>query len=419
MTSIVELAGDSAAQTSKFSERRTAIMRSAALLFNERGIKGATLADVADAVDLNPKSLRYYFSRKNDLVAECFLAAIAAFSRMIDTAQAGAAPSERLALYLDAYFDRRRRLASGDEPPLLHFGGLRALDGDHFARVSAAYNAMFSDLSRLLGDSDQPRVSDSIAHLVLSQLLWAVVWTSRYEPERLARASARTLDILTGGLAASGVAWAPGPMDVAALTPASPDAPREAFLRAATKLINEQGYRGASVEKISASLSVTKGSFYHHIDAKDDLVAQCFERTFDVMRQAKRAAETVGGSGFERLVNATTLLMRFQFSESGPLLRTAALSAVPPEIRHDLTRRMDRVTAAFSDMISDGVIDGSIRPVDTNIGAQMITGMINATEELWYWLPGVTADEAVEVCARRMFMGLFSEPEGADRKPEA
>lgn len=413
MTSIRESAGDKAVQTSKFSERRGAIMRSAALLFNERGIKGATLADVAEAVDLNLKSLRYYFSRKNDLVAECFLTAIAAYAQMIRAAEGGATRTERLGLYLDAYFDRRRRIVSGDESPLLHFGGLRALDGEHLRRVAAAYGAMFYDLSRLLGEQAGPakRESDSIAHLVLSQLLWAVVWTGRHEPERLARASARMLDILIGGLAAPGVPWAPAVIDVASLAPASPEAPREAFLRAATKLINEQGYRGASVEKISASLSVTKGSFYHHIDAKDDLVVQCFERTFDVMRQAKRVADAMGGSGFQRLVNATTLLIRFQFSEGGPLLRTAALSAVPREISYDLTRRMDRVTASFSDLISDGVIDGSIRPVDTNIGAQMINGMINATEELWYWLPGVTADEAVDACARRMFMGLFSEPE--------
>ena len=53
----------------------------------------------------------------------------------------------------------------------------------------------------------------------------------------------------------------------------------DAFLQAATFLINEQGYRGASVEKISARLNVTKGSFYHYNDNKDDLVANCFERS--------------------------------------------------------------------------------------------------------------------------------------------
>ena len=39
---------------------------------------------------------------------------------------------------------------------------------------------------------------------------------------------------------------------------------QEAFLRAATQLINAHGYSGASVERISAELNVTKGAFYHH-----------------------------------------------------------------------------------------------------------------------------------------------------------
>ena len=69
----------------------------------------------------------------------------------------------------------------------------------------------------------------------------------------------------------------------------APETQRETFLTAATRLINQRGYRGASVEKISAELNVTKGSFYHHNDAKDELVVACFERTFDVMRRVQSA----------------------------------------------------------------------------------------------------------------------------------
>ena len=46
---------------------------------------------------------------------------------------------------------------------------------------------------------------------------------------------------------------------------------RETILLAATRLINSRGYRGASVNKISEALNVTKSSFYNHNDAKDDL----------------------------------------------------------------------------------------------------------------------------------------------------
>ncbi|MDN8891457.1 helix-turn-helix domain-containing protein, partial [Staphylococcus aureus] len=57
-------------------------------------------------------------------------------------------------------------------------------------------------------------------------------------------------------------------------------AAQQRFLQAATRLINERGYRGASVERIASELNVTKGSFYHHLEAKDDLVLACFRRSF-------------------------------------------------------------------------------------------------------------------------------------------
>ncbi len=95
-------------------------------------------------------------------------------------------------------------------------------------------------------------------------------------------------------------------------------------MRAATILINQQGYRGASVEKISGLLKVTKGSFYHHNDNKDDLVANCFSRSFAQIRAVQDAADAKGGSGWDRICTASATLVRSQLGPGGPLLRVTA-----------------------------------------------------------------------------------------------
>ena len=68
----------------------------------------------------------------------------------------------------------------------------------------------------------------------------------------------------------------------------------------ATLLVNEQGYHGASIDKISTQLHVTKGSSsssssYHHHNNNDnneqDLIFTCFERTFAVLRCGLSLAE--------------------------------------------------------------------------------------------------------------------------------
>jgi AcrR family transcriptional regulator len=186
----------------------------------------------------------------------------------------------------------------------------------------------------------------------------------------------------------------------------------ELFLRAATQLINAEGYHGASVERISASLNVSKGAFYHHNETKDELVAACFQRTFDLMWRAIRAAEEAGGSGLEVLVSAAAALIEHQTSGGAPLLRTSALTTVPESIQAGLIEKFDRISFRFASILCDGIGDGSVRPVDVNVAAQMITAAINAAAELHYWAPGLTPQTVAEHYARPLFEGLTSPPAG-------
>ena len=173
--------------------------------------------------------------------------------------------------------------------------------------------------------------------MVLSIANWMGPWIDRVEPTEYQRLADRVSDIVVLGLAGAGSIWAPPDEDWRP-TAGADDATSESFLRAATVLVNEQGYRGASVDRISARLNVTKGSFYHHNDNKRDLISACFERTFAVMRQALIRAETSPGSGWERACAAACALVRFQLSAEGPLLRATATSALPDAAQRERVR---------------------------------------------------------------------------------
>ena len=64
--------------TDRFERKREAILDAATHILNRKGIKGLTLGDTAQAVDLSTTSVTYYFKRKDDLAAACI-------SRGIDT----------------------------------------------------------------------------------------------------------------------------------------------------------------------------------------------------------------------------------------------------------------------------------------------------------------------------------------------
>jgi AcrR family transcriptional regulator len=305
-----------------------------------------------------------------------------------------------------------RLAAHGEAAPLPALSDLRALNQPQRTGVADAFMKMFRRVRQIFDSPDLAWLSrgrrTARTHMLLEQLFWAAVWLPRYDPEDYSRLRDRMYDILAEGLAGALSVWAPVHIPMSELAPRDRQAmSRETFLLAATRLINSRGYRGASVDKISAELNVTKGSFYHHNDAKDDLVVACFDRTFEVMTRVQRLAMTAPGDQWTQLCSAAAAVAEYQLSEHGPLLRTAALAALPETIRLDMVRQSNRVSDRFAAMISDGIAEGSIRPVDPFVAAQMLNATLNAAAELGIWAPGVNQKGAPAVFVRPLLTGVF------------
>jgi AcrR family transcriptional regulator len=402
-----------ARSTDRFQKKREAILDASTILLNQHGVKGLTLAVAAAAVDLSTTSVTYYFKRKDDLAAACIMRGLDWLLAAVETALQEATPQERLHKLLELYLERLRLTAIGEAPPLPALSDIRALNNPQRTEVFEVFMRLFRKVRSLFETPDLAWLGrgrrTARTHMLLEQLFWAAVWLAKYDPEDYGRIRERMYDILVGGLAAEGAAWQPTPIPLADLAAREgPEMSRETFLLAATRLVNSRGYRGASVDKISAELNVTKGSFYHHNDAKDDLVVACFDRTFDVMRRVQRLAMGIDGDQWARISSAAAALAEYQLSEYGPLLRTSALSALPSEIREEQVAHSNRVSDRFASMISDGIAEGSIRPVDPFIAAQMLNATLNAGAELGFWVNGVTQKAAPAVFARPALMGIFA-----------
>jgi AcrR family transcriptional regulator len=126
------------------------------------------------------------------------------------------------------------------------------------------------------------------------------------------------------------------------------------------------------------------------------------------MRRVQRMAMAQSGDQWAKLSSAAAALAEYQLSEFGPLLRSSALTALPEEMRDEQVAQFNRVSDRFASMISDGIAEGSIRPVDPFIAAQMLNATLNAGAELGFWVPGVRQKAAPSVFARPMLMGVFS-----------
>ena len=403
-------------QTQRYEAKRDAILDAAARLFNRKGLKGATLSDVAQAVGLITTSVTYYYRRKEDLAAACLLRTIDILQEVVATASAAPTPEQRIAAFLDTYFEVLADIAAGRRPEPINFYDIRALTGPQVTVVKDAFNDLFRALRSLLRPETGPlfdRLEENgRTHLFFSQILWARTWLRRYDPNDYPRVAKRMADLIVNGMAETGAVWRGAEAPAVDPDPPEPGGISQAsYLKAVTELVNDQGYHGASVDKIAARLNVTKGSFYHHNDTKDDLVASCFARSFAIVRGAQKTA--VGDTGWQRITSATDALTRFQLSESGPLLQYMALAAAPDGIRGDLLAAMDRLSQHFAGEVSDGIADGSIRRVDPAVAAQLITGAINAAADLPRWIKGksyparIEPDWASQTFTRPLFTGVL------------
>lgn len=410
MSAVLEVAPS----TKRFSQKREAIISAASALFNERGVSGTTQLDVAASVGLTKKnSITYYFRKKEDLATACFMRAIAVFEELVSRAATGADVEARVREVMHLAVQQKGEILAGTHVPVVAFHEIRALPHPQVDEVFRAYTAMFRRFRSLLRDKNTAHWSrdelNARAHLGLS-LVYAVTGiVERYEPEDYRLLAERYSDVVLHGLAGRNMPW----LSTGPETEWLPEVPKRdlnsQFLRAATELINEQGYAGASVTRIAERLNLTKGGFYYYNDNKDDLVLQCFEHSAAIIRRAVELTVASSGQAWDGLAAFVRGLVRYQLSENGPLLRSAANSALPdPSQGRRVSAELGRVRERISGVVVSGLIDGSVRPLDPGLAAHVLLMGITSASELRRWVTGASEDNAAELFARPLMLGLMA-----------
>jgi AcrR family transcriptional regulator len=395
--------------TKRFRAKRDAILAAAAQAINEQSAKGMTFADVARRVGLNTTSVTYYFKRKEELAAAAFENTLERLEEMLDAAMTLPTPRARVAHYLHLNIDRLQRIERGEETSFAVLSDLRATEEPIKSRLLAGWQRVFRDTRALWGPPASRAHKDlagARAHVLLENTFWLPIWITRYDPDQYGRVEERLMDVFANGIAAADAEWAPTMLD---LSHEEAEPGRAAFLLAATRLINELGYRGASVQRIASELNVTKGSFYHHLDAKDELVLACYRRSFDTIADAQGLADAGGGSHWHRLSSSVATLLDVQFAETAPLLRTTALAGLPADERQAMVDRSNRIARRYAGTMMDGVAEGSCRPVDALIAAQALTSLQNAAFDMRKWAATMPRSRAIAMYASTLLFGLFDD----------
>lgn len=381
---------EKAGETVRFEKRRSEVIHAASALINAVGVKGTTFAELAQAVGLNATSITYYFDRKDKLVCAVYEETLDWLEQAARDAAGHPDPAARVRAFIHAHFVLRYRVREGEKGLVTALSEIRTLDAEAQAPLLAHYARILDIVRGFFGNErvGMRRALDTArAHVLMEAMFWWPVWSEQYSIRDFDRVEARLFDIFAHGLSVRPGDWQPVSLDSRGWRTSleSGGDTLDAFMRAATEMINQRGYRGASVNRIAAELNVTKGSFYHHHEAKDDLVADCFTRSYDRLSAIQLAAARAPANGWGRIASALAEAIDLQFRDPMPLLRTAALQALPEDARDNVVLRANRLAMRFAGMLADGIADGSVRPVDQIVASHVLMPALNAAYEARKW----------------------------------
>jgi AcrR family transcriptional regulator len=158
-----------------------------------------------------------------------------------------------------------------------------------------------------------------------------------------------------------------------------PEARREAILVSAQALFRSHGWDNVSVADILDAAGLSKGGFYHHFSAREDLLSALAQRVAErALAAGNEARRNAGGGAVARLNAFLAGSMLWQAENAGEIRVLIDILAHPGNDL--LVQRLAQATRGvvipeLLAIIGDGLADGAFDVVDADVTAEIISNM--------------------------------------------
>lgn len=266
----------------------------------------------------------------------------------------------------------------------LQLGEVRSLERSRRRTVGNRVSEMLQDARDLLealgaaGPSAMPLLP---AQLLLENIFWMPAWIENFQTwefEFVIRDLAKALCF--------GLVPEDHELEWSVVEDANPDLEDEvrddAFLRTATQLICQRGYRGTSIDAIAAELGLTKGSFYHHNAEKETLAERCFEASYARVSRLQHAASEMTDAPMDRIATVLATIIDIQMRQVSPIMRASAFPSLPQDLRMSVISRAAPLHRWYISQLAKSCSAQGTAQVDPFIAAQVVSNGANASYDL-------------------------------------
>lgn len=150
----------------------------------------------------------------------------------------------------------------------------------------------------------------------------------------------------------------------------------------AAQLFAEQGYEGTSLQDIAVAVGVLKGSLYHYISSKEDLLFDVVKVSHEGLHENLDTCRALGGDPLEQLVafsygHVVLNTTRERFTRGAVYIRDGA--KLPPDKREVVIASRDEYERYLRQILRSGQEQGLIDPdVSPRVCSFAILGVVNS-----------------------------------------
>lgn len=184
---------------------------------------------------------------------------------------------------------------------------------------------------------------------------------------------------------------------------------RDDILDAAAQVFSQKGYHAASMQDIARAVNLRKGSLYHHVSSKQEILVDLLDRALDLLIERVSLVLAQPIAPEEKLRQAMRVYLEI-FAEHADLSAVLLLEhrSLEPELHSRHIPRRDRFEGMWRDLIREGKESGSFSCASPSLAARALLGVMNWTIT-WYRPDGkLTASEIADQFADLFLKGLLA-----------
>jgi TetR/AcrR family transcriptional regulator len=183
-----------------------------------------------------------------------------------------------------------------------------------------------------------------------------------------------------------------------------------ALYRQAALAFHEKGYAGTSLADIAERLGVSKGTLYHYVGNKQEVLLGCHLAGSDAADAVLAQVPKTGLTGLQKLRLALRCHLEYILGENSASVVVLEMSALTPENFEVVAARRDRFQSGFTRLITEGIKDGSIVRCDPKLATFAVLGGANWVEK-WFRCGGSwTRNQIAAAMADMMLRAVAAEP---------